>query len=95
MLQHSRKINDIDIIVSELNNYLETHAYLFEGEFYGDSSEIVSHYGFGYTDGDERIFHWIEKGDIEVCSLTKDELRVIIEKGLTNESIIMIMDKCS
>ena len=85
---------DIDGIVSTLNNYLETHAYLFEGEFSGDASDIVSNYGFGYADSDEYILHWIEGGDLEVCSLTQSEVVALIDEGLTDESLTYIMEKC-
>ena len=94
MKTNSQIYGDIDDVVSALNNYLETHAYLFEGEYYGESSEIVSNYGFGYTKGSQRILHWVEGGDMEECSLTIDEIKAMIDKGLTDESLILIMEKC-
>ncbi len=84
----------IDDIVSSLNDYLEAHSYLFEGESYGDASSIVSNYGFGYMDGDERIYHWIEGGDLEVCSLTQKEIVALIDNGLTDDAMTYIMKKC-
>ena len=89
-----RETEDMDGIVSALNNYLEAHAYLFEGEYSGDASDIVSNYGFGYADGDVHILHWIEGGDLEVCSLTLSEVVTLIDEGLTDESLTYIMEKC-
>ena len=91
---HEGEESDIDDVVSTLNNYIETHAYLFDGEYFGSPSDIVSNYGFGYMEGDNRIFHWVEGGDIEVCSLKPDEVRVIINDGLTDKAIVQIMEKC-
>lgn len=90
----SRFACDIDGVVSALNNYIETHAYLFDGEYFGCPSDIVSNYGFGYTEGDNRILHWIEGGDIEVCSLKLDEVRAMVNDGLTDKTIVRIMEKC-
>jgi len=89
-------VMEIDYIVSALNNYIETHAYLFEDEYCGDPSDIVSNYGFGYMDeeGDERVIHWVEGGDIETCSLTLDEIRKIVAEGLNDDSIVRIMENC-
>lgn len=85
---------DIDGVVSTLNNYIETHPYLFDGEYFGSPSDIVSNYGFGYTVGDNRILHWIEGGDIEVCSFKLDEVRTMINDGLTDKTIVQILEKC-
>lgn len=90
----SHLVCDIDGVVSALNNYIETHAYLFDGEYFGSPSDIVSNYGFGYTEGNNRIFHWIEGGGIEVCLLKLDEVRSLINDGLTDKTIIQIMEKC-
>jgi len=89
-----RLVYDIDGVVSALNNYIETHPYLFDGEYSGSPSDIVSNYGFGYTEGDNRILHWIAKGDIEVCSLKLDEVRTMINDGLTDKTIVRILEKC-
>ena len=84
----------IDDVVSTLNNYIETHAYLFEGEYFGGPSDIVSSYGFGFTEGSNRILHWVEGGDIEECLLKPDEVRAMINDGLTDRAIVQIMEKC-
>ena len=94
MRLNSRNIEDVEGIVSVLNNYLEAHAYLVDGEHCGDASDIVSNYGFGYVDDDEHIFHWVEGGDLEVCSLTKSEICALIDDGLTDLAFTFIMEKC-
>lgn len=91
-MTHSTERIEIDGIVSSLNNYLETHAYIFD--HYGDEANIVANYGFGYTDDDNHIFHWIEGGDLEVCSLTRSELIALIDEGLTDVTLSYIMEKC-
>ena len=85
---------DLEAIVSELNNYLEEHAYLFDGEYYGNPSDIVANYGFGYTDGEQVLLHWITKGDIESSSIPVRELAKMIKSGLTDEKLIKIMNSC-
>ena len=95
MQDHSQKRERIDFIVSTLNNYLETHAYLFAGEYCGEPSDIVSCYGFGYNNDCDRVLHWIEDGDGEECAFTLDEIESKICNGLTNESLVEIMEKCS
>jgi hypothetical protein len=84
----------IDDVVSTLNNYIETHSYLFDGEYFGSPSDIVSNYGFGYVEGDDRILHWVEGGDIEVCTLKLDEVRTILNDGLTDKTMVRIMEQC-
>lgn len=85
---------DLEAIVSELNNYLEEHAYLFDGEYYGNPSDIVANYGFGYIDGEQVLLHWITKGDIESSSIPVRELAKMIKSGLTEEKLIKIMNSC-
>jgi hypothetical protein len=81
-----------DYIVSSLNNYLEAHQYIV-----GCSNEklnVVAEYGFGYTDESNEIFRWVEGGDIEECSLSKEELNHLIEEGLSDKSFKYILDCC-
>lgn len=85
---------DLDAIVSELNNYLEAHACLFEGEYYGGASDVVANYGFGYSDDEQVLLHWIYKGDIERCSIPWCELANMVQTGLTDEKLIKIMNSC-
>lgn len=85
---------DLEAIVSELNNYLEEHAYLFDGEYYGEPSDIVANYGFGYVDGEQVLLHWITKGYIESSSIPVCELAKMIKFGLKEEKFIKIMNSC-
>lgn len=62
-----RTIFRIDDIVSSLNNYLEAHPYLLGCS--NEKLDVVSEYGFGYTDESNGILRWVEGGDIEECSL--------------------------
>ena len=94
MEPYPQKIENIEEIVSALNNYMEEHAYLFDGEYYGEAADIVSNYGFGYVDDDDRIYHWVEGGDIEVCSLTQQEIITLIGDGLTDDTLVYIMNQC-
>lgn len=84
----------LDYIVSTLNNYLATHAYLFEGEYAGDASNIVDRYGFGYLVGSPRIRHWVYKGDVENCLVPIKRLNVMISRGLTDQDMCYVMAQC-
>ena len=81
-----------DYIVSSLNNYLEAHPYLVGSS--NEKLDVVSEYGFGYTDESNDILRWVEGSDIEECSLSKEELNHLIEKGLSDESFKYILDCC-
>ena len=82
----------IDNIVSSLNNYLEAHPYIVGCS--NEKLDVVSEYGFGYTDESNEILRWVEDGDIEECSLSKEELNHLIEEGLSDESFKYILDCC-
>ena len=54
----------------------------------------MSDCGFGYIEGDNRIFRWVEGGDMEVCSLKPDEIRTMVDNGLTDGDIVRILESC-
>lgn len=82
----------IDNIVSSLNNYLEAHPCLVGCS--NEKLDVVSEYGFGYTDESNEILCWVESGDVEECSLSREELNHLIEEGLSDESFKYILDCC-
>ncbi len=82
----------IDNIVLSLNNYLEAHPYIVGCS--NEKLDVVSEYGFGYTDESNEILRWVEAGDIEECSLSKEEHNHLIGEGLSDESFKYILDCC-
>ena len=84
----------LESVVSALNNYLETHAYLFDGEYCGDETNIVSRYGFGYSARDNKVRHIVYKGDLETCMIPLPCLERMVERGLTDADVCYVMSKC-
>lgn len=84
----------LESIVSALNNYLETHAYLFDGEYYGDAANIVSRYGFGYFVRGNKVQHLVYKGDLETCMIPLMKLKDMVERGLTDADMCYVMSRC-
>ena len=88
---HSIKLT----VVSELNNYLESHADEFEECSGGCTSEnIVTDFGFGFIDACDHIYHVCYE-DYEVCPVPLEKLHEIVSIGLTTENVMYILNKCS
>ena len=84
----------LENIVSELNNYLETHAYLFDGEYCGEATDIVRRYGFGYSARGNKVQHLVYKGDLETCMIPPVKLKIMVERGLTDADMRYVMSRC-
>ena len=84
----------LERIVSALNNYLEMHAYLFDGEYCGDATNVVSRYGFGYSERGNHVQHLVYKGELETCMIPLSMLRSMVERGLTDADMRYVMSRC-